>query len=143
MDYNIALPQFNTPAAQVGGPVNMLTDVMKLKGLQQDQQLNQLKFQEYQRARADAATARAQAAVDLAEKNANKQALMNAMRAASVGANGPQTPDMSAAANALIGQGKLPAALTALGNTLYTASKKSRDTQAASPSRITPTDLTK
>jgi len=93
----------------------MLTDVMKLKGLQQDQQLNQLKFQEYQRARADAATARAQAAVDLAEKNANKQALVNAMRAASVGDTGPQTPDMSAAANALIGQGRLPAALTALG----------------------------
>jgi hypothetical protein len=93
----------------------MLTDVMKLKGLQQEQQLNQLKFQEYQRARADAATARAQAAVDLAEKNANKQALVNAMRAASVGDTGPQTPDMSAAANALIGQGRLPAALTALG----------------------------
>jgi len=92
----------------------MLTDVMKLKGLQQDQQLNQLKFQEYQRARADAATARAQAAVDLAEKNANKQALVNAMRAASVGDTGPQTPDMLAAANALIGQGRLPAALTAL-----------------------------
>ena len=35
------------------------------------------------------------------------------------------------------------AALTALGNTLYAASTKSRDTQAASPSRITPTDLTK
>jgi hypothetical protein len=34
------------------------------------------------------------------------------------------------------------AALTALGNTLYAASKKSRDTQAASPSRIIPTDLT-
>jgi len=115
VDYNIALPQFNAPAAQVGGPVNMLTDVMKLKGLQQDQQLNQLKFQEYQRARADAATARAQAAADLAEKNANKQALVNAMRAASVGDTGPQTPDMSAAANALIGQGRLPAALTALG----------------------------
>jgi hypothetical protein len=93
----------------------MLTDVMKLKGLQQDQQLNQLKFQEYQRARADAATARARAAADLAEKNANKQALMDAMRAASVGDTGPQTPDMSAAANALIGQGRLPAALTALG----------------------------
>ena len=127
MDYNIALPQFNTPAAQVGGPVNMLTDVMKLKGLQQDQQLNQLKFKEYQRARADAATARAQAAVDLAEKNANKQALMNAMRAASVGANGPQTPDMSAAANALIGQGRLPAALTALGaSEAFTKDRKAK-----------------
>jgi hypothetical protein len=108
MDYNIAVPQFNVAPAQVGGPVNMLTDVMKLKGLQQDQQLNQLKFQEYQRARA-------QAAADLAEKNANKQALVNAMRAASVGDTGPRTPDMLAAANALIGQGRLPAALTALG----------------------------
>ena len=127
MDYNIALPQFNAPAAQVGGPVNMLTDVMKLKGLQQDQQLNQLKFQEYQRARADAATARAQAAVDLAEKNANKQALMNAMRAASVGDTGPRTPDMSAAANALIGQGRLPAALTALGaSEAFTKDKKAK-----------------
>lgn len=127
MDYNIALPQFNVAPAQVGGPVNMLTDVMKLKGLQQDQQLNQLKFQEYQRARADAATARAQAAVDLAEKNANKQALMNAMRAASVGANGPQTPDMSAAANALIGQGRLSAALTALGaSEAFTKDRKAK-----------------
>ena len=67
MDYNIALPQFNAPAAQVGGPVNMLTDVMKLKGLQQDQQLNQLKFQEYQRARGDAATKRAEDAKTKAE----------------------------------------------------------------------------
>ena len=108
MDYNIAVPQFNVAPAQGGGPVNMLTDVMKLKGLQQDQQLNQLKFQEYQRARADAATARA-------EKDANEKALLNAMRNASVGVTGPQMPDMSAAANALIGQGKLAPALTALG----------------------------
>jgi hypothetical protein len=67
MDYNIALPQFNAPAAQVGGPVNMLTDVLKLKGLQQDQQLNQMKMQEYQRARGDAATKRAEDAKTKAE----------------------------------------------------------------------------
>jgi hypothetical protein len=127
MDYNIALPQFNVAPVQNTGPLNMLTDVMKLKGLQREEQLNQLKMQEYVRARADAATARAQAAVDLAEKNANKQALMNAMRAASVGANGPQTPDMSAAANALIGQGRLPAALTALGaSEAFTKDRKAK-----------------
>ena len=34
-------------------------------------------------------------------------------------------------------------ALTALGNTLYTAAKKSRDDQPGSPSRISTTDLTK
>ena len=67
MDYNIALPQFNAPAAQVGGPVNMLTDVLKLQGLQQDQQLNQMKMQEYQRARGDAATKRAEDAKTKAE----------------------------------------------------------------------------
>ena len=105
---NFSVPQFNVAPAQVGGPTNMLTDVMKLKGLQQEQQLNQLKFQEYQRARGEAAT-------KLAEEKANKQALMNALRGASVGANGPQLPDMTSAANALIGQGKLAPALTALG----------------------------
>jgi hypothetical protein len=57
---NFSVPQFNVAPAQVGGPTNMLTDVMKLKGLQQEQQLNQLKFQEYQRARGDAATKRAE-----------------------------------------------------------------------------------
>jgi hypothetical protein len=67
MDYNIALPQFNVAPAQVGGPVNMLTDVMKLKSLQQDQQLNQMKMQEYQRARGDAATKRAEDAKTKAE----------------------------------------------------------------------------
>ena len=67
MDYNIALPQFNAPATQVGGPANMLTDVLKLKGLQQEQQLNQLKMQEYQRARGDAATKRAEDAKTKAE----------------------------------------------------------------------------
>jgi hypothetical protein len=67
VDYNIALPQFNAPAAQVGSPVNMLTDVLKLKGLQQDQQLNQMKMQEYQRARGDAATKRAEDAKTKAE----------------------------------------------------------------------------
>jgi len=67
MDYNIALPQFNAPAAQVGGPVNMLTDLMKLQGLQQNQQLNQMKMQEYQRARGDAATKRAEDAKTKAE----------------------------------------------------------------------------
>jgi hypothetical protein len=67
VDYNIALPQFNAPAAQVGGPVNMLMDVLKLKGLQQDQQLNQMKMQEYQRARGDAATKRAEDAKTKAE----------------------------------------------------------------------------
>lgn len=108
MDYTIAAPQFNVAPAQVGGPVNMLTDVLKLKGLQQDQQLNQLKFQEYQRARGEAA-------LKSAEEKANKQALINAMRSASVGATGPQLPDMEAAANSLIGQGKLSPALTALG----------------------------
>jgi hypothetical protein len=108
VDYNIALPQFNAPAAQVGGPANMLTDVLKLKGLQQDQQLNQMKMQEYQRARGEAA-------LKSAEEKANKQALINAMRSASVGATGPQLPDMEAAANSLLGQGKLSPALTALG----------------------------
>jgi hypothetical protein len=108
MDYTIAAPQFSVAPAQVGGPVNMLTDVMKLKGLQQDQQLNQLKFQEYQRARGEAA-------LKSAEEKANKQALINAMRSASVGATGPQLPDMDAVANSLIGQGKLSPALTALG----------------------------
>ena len=103
---NFSTPQFNVAPAQVGGPTNMLTDVMKLKGLQQEQQLNQLKFQEYQRARADAATARAQAATDLAEKKADKQALINAMR---------EQPDARAAANALMSQGRHSAALTALG----------------------------
>jgi hypothetical protein len=67
MDYNIALPQFNVAPAQTGGPVNMLTDVMKLKGLQQDQQLNQMKMQEYMRARGDAATKRAEDAKTKAE----------------------------------------------------------------------------
>jgi len=67
MDYNIALPQFNVAPAQVGGPVNMLTDLMKLQGLQQDQQLNQMKMQEYQRARGDAATKRAEDAKTKAE----------------------------------------------------------------------------
>ena len=64
---NFSVPQFNVAPAQVGGPTNMLTDVMKLKGLQQEQQLNQLKFQEYQRTRADAATKRAEDAKTKAE----------------------------------------------------------------------------
>jgi hypothetical protein len=42
------------------GPLNMLTDAMKLKGLQREEQLNQLKMQEYVRARGDAATKRAE-----------------------------------------------------------------------------------
>jgi hypothetical protein len=67
MDYNIALPQFNVAPAQVGGPVNMLTDVMKLQGLQQDQQLNQMKMQEYMRARKDAASTRAESLKTKAE----------------------------------------------------------------------------
>jgi len=107
MDYTIAAPQFSVAPAQVGGPVNMLTDVMKLKGLQQDQQLNQLKFQEYQRARGEAA-------LKSAEEKANKQALINAMRNSVVGDTGPQQPDARVAANTLLGQGKLGAAMTAL-----------------------------
>ena len=118
MDYNIALPQFNAPAAQVGGPANMLTDVLKLKGLQQDQQLNQLKFQEYQRARGEAA-------LKSAEEKANKQALINAMRNSVVGDTGPQQPDARVAANALLGQGKLGPAMTALGaSEAFTKDKK-------------------
>jgi hypothetical protein len=85
----------------------MLTDVLKLKGLQQDQQLNQLKFQEYQRARADAATARA-------EKVANQQYLLNALRGTVVGPTGPQIPDPAAAANSLLAQGKTDPAIEAL-----------------------------
>jgi hypothetical protein len=108
MDYTIAAPQFNVTPAQVGGPANMLTDVLKLKGLQQDQQLNQLKFQEYQRARGEAA-------LKSAEEKANKQALISAMRNSVVGDVGPQQPDARVAANALLGQGKLDAAMTALG----------------------------
>ena len=120
MDYTIAAPQFNVAPAQVGGPVNMLTDVLKLKGLQQEQQLNQLKFQEYQRARGEAA-------LKSAEEKANKQALISAMRSASVGATGPQLPDMEAAANSLIGQGKLAPALTALGaNEAFTKNLKAK-----------------
>jgi hypothetical protein len=45
----------------------MLTDLMKLQGLQQDQQLNQMKMQEYVRARGDAATKRAEDAKTKAE----------------------------------------------------------------------------
>jgi hypothetical protein len=108
MDYNIALPQFNAPAAQVGGPVNMLTDVMKLQGLQQDQQLNQLKFQEYQRARGEAA-------LKSAQEKADKQALISAMRNSVVGDVGPQQPDARVAANALLAQGRINPAMTALG----------------------------
>lgn len=120
MDYTIAAPQFSVAPAQVGGPVNMLTDVLKLKGLQQEQQLNQLKFQEYQRARGEAA-------LKSAEEKANKQALINAMRSASVGATGPQLPDMEVAANSLIGQGKLAPALTALGaNEAFTKNLKAK-----------------
>ena len=66
---NATIPQFNVAPAQVGGPTNMLTDVMKLKGLQQEQQLNQLKFQEYQRARGEAA-------LKSAQEKADKQALI-------------------------------------------------------------------
>jgi len=118
MDYTIAVPQFNAPAAQVGGPVNMLTDVMKLKGLQQEQQLNQLKFQEYQRARGEAA-------LKSAQEKADKQALINAMRGSVVGPMGPQEPDPRAAANALLGQGKLGPAMTALGaSEAFTKDKK-------------------
>lgn len=107
MDYNIALPQFNAPAAQVGGPANMLTDVLKLKGLQQDQQLNQLKMQEYQRARGEAA-------LKSAQDKADKQALISAMRGSVVGPMGPQQPDPRVAANALLAQGRLNPAMTAL-----------------------------
>jgi hypothetical protein len=67
MDYNIALPQFNVAPVQNTGPLNMLTDVMKLKGLQREEQLNQLKMQEYARARGDAATKRAEDAKTKAE----------------------------------------------------------------------------
>jgi hypothetical protein len=108
MDYTIAAPQFNVAPAQVGGPVNMLTDVMKLKGLQQEQQLNQLKFQEYQRARGEAA-------LKSAQDKADKQALISAMRGSVVGETGPQQPNPRVAANALLAQGRLNPAITALG----------------------------
>jgi hypothetical protein len=108
VDYTIPVPQFNVAPAQNMGAANMLTDVFKLRGLQQEQQLNALKMQEYQRARSEAAT-------KLAEEKANKLALMQAMRGASVGDTGPQLPDMRSAANALMAQGKLSPALTALG----------------------------
>ncbi|CAB5187149.1 hypothetical protein UFOVP165_8 [uncultured Caudovirales phage] len=85
---NVAIPQFNVAPAQVGGPVNMLTDVMKLKGLQQEQQLNQLKFQEYQRARSDAAATRAETAKTKADLDRI------------FGAYAPPTP--AAATNALV-----------------------------------------
>ena len=107
MDYTIAAPQFNVAPAQVGGPANMLTDVLKLKGLQQEQQLNQLKFQEYQRARGDAA-------LKSAQEKADKQALISAMRGSVVGDTGPQQPDPRVAANALLAQGRLNPAMTAL-----------------------------
>lgn len=120
MDYNIALPQFNAPAAQVGGPVNMLTDVLKLKGLQQDQQLNQLKMQEYQRARGEAA-------LKSAQDKADKQALISAMRGSVVGDTGPQQPDPRVAANALLGQGRLGPAMTALNaSEAFTKDKKAK-----------------
>lgn len=115
---NFSVPQFNVAPAQVGGPTNMLTDVMKLKGLQQEQQLNQLKFQEYQRARGEAA-------LKSAQEKADKQALINAMRGSVVGPMGPQEPDPRAAANALLGQGKLGPAMTALGaSEAFTKDKK-------------------
>jgi hypothetical protein len=111
LDTSIALgatiPQFSVAPAQVGGPANMLTDVLKLKGLQQDQQLNQLKMQEYQRARA-------QAAADRAEKVADQQYLLNALRGTVVGPTGPQIPDPAAAANSLLAQGKTDPAIEAL-----------------------------
>ena len=111
LDTSIALgatiPQFTVAPAQVGGPANMLTDVLKLKGLQQEQQLNQLKMQEYQRARA-------QAAADRAEKVANQQYLLNALRGTVVGSGGPQLPDAAAAANSLLAQGKTDPAIEAL-----------------------------
>ena len=113
--YNVSVPQFNVAPAQVGGPTNMLTDVMRLKGLQQEQQLNQLKAQEYQLQMQDRQRARGEAATARAEKAANEKALLNALRGASVGATGPQLPDMAAAANSLVAQGKLNPALTALG----------------------------
>jgi hypothetical protein len=85
----------------------MMTDVMKLQGLQREQQLNQLKMQEYQRARGEAA-------LKSAQEKADKQALMNALRGSVVGDAGPQQPDPRVAANALLAQGKLNPALTAL-----------------------------
>ena len=103
----VTTPQFNVTPAQVGGPINMMTDVMKLQGLQREQQLNQLKMQEYQRARGEAA-------LKSAQEKADKQALMNALRGSVVGDTGPQQPDPRVAANALLGQGKLNPALTAL-----------------------------
>ena len=113
--YNVSVPQFNVAPAQVGGPTNMLTDVMRLKGLQQEQQLNQLKAQEYQLQMQDRQRARNEAAAARAEKVANDKALINALRDSVVGNAGPLQPDARIAANALLGQGKLGPAITALG----------------------------
>tara|TARA_R110000822_G_scaffold120999_5_gene254699 strand:- start:3671 stop:5203 length:1533 start_codon:yes stop_codon:yes gene_type:complete len=60
LDYTVPLPQFNVAPVQNTGPLNMMADVLKLQGLQRDQQLNQLKMQEYVRARGDASAKRAE-----------------------------------------------------------------------------------
>lgn len=58
---------------------------------------------------------RNEAGVTRAKKLADEKALLDALRGSTIGDAGPQQPDARVAANALLGQGKLGPAITALG----------------------------